>query len=171
MKKRETEEKKVSKKDIFVYAEVMDKPTIREDRDYVIAGYYNEDKTKFKNIATGEIYDCDKYNLDLDNLNIAGREFSTIVSAGMSMPNMFDIYFSQRLKTKSIGKLDWFRFEYVVQHPLFGDKLWVAKNLTMKSIHEFFINLREEEEVKLSDVRKIVNIFNKLSHNSLTIFY
>ena len=46
MKKRD---KQLIKKDIFVYAEMMDKPLLREDKNYIIAGCYNEDKTKFEN--------------------------------------------------------------------------------------------------------------------------
>lgn len=167
MGKIDHETKKLTRKDVFVYAEIMDEPTIREDKDYIIAGCYNEDKTKFKNIITGEIYDCDKAGLNLDKLNIAGRDFSIIINAGIAMPGMLDIYFTQRLTTREKGELDWFRFSYIIENPLLGDKDWVAKHLSMKAIHEFFINAKDDDEVKLSDVRKMINIFNKLSHKRL----
>ena len=159
--------KKLTKKDIYVYAVMMDEPTLREDRIYIVAGCYNEDKTKFKNIVTGEIYDCANDKLDLDKLNINGSEFSKIISAGIGMPDMFDIYFTQRFKTKDTGSYDWFRFGYVIEHPLFGDKDWVAKHISMKGIHEFFVNTKDDDEVKLSDVRKIINTLNNISHKQM----
>ena len=54
----QVEEQQVAKKDIYIYVEMMDEPILREDKDYVIAGYYNEDMTKFKDLISGQTFDC-----------------------------------------------------------------------------------------------------------------
>ena len=46
--------------DLVIFVMKMDEPTLRYERDYCLIGYLNSKQTKFKDIATGKVYDLDR---------------------------------------------------------------------------------------------------------------
>lgn len=165
MKKEKKRDKQLIKKDIFVYAEMMDEPVLREDKNYIIAGCYNEDKTKFENIITGEIYNIEVKN-DLDNLNINGRNMSIIFNDGMTLGGM---YWSQHLRTKNNGGFDWFRIGYELKHTSVpGIDVPASLSLNLKYMHEFFVNKKQYDEIDVKDIKKMINYMNKFSHKIIS---
>ena len=57
------------KEDIIVFVMTMDKIDQRENKDYCLIGYLNKNKTKFKDIATGAIYEVENGD-DLSKITI-----------------------------------------------------------------------------------------------------
>ena len=54
---------KYIREDLVIFVMKMDEPTLREEKDYCLIGYLNEKQTKFKDIATGNVYELDRaYN-------------------------------------------------------------------------------------------------------------
>lgn len=50
---------KYIREDLMIFVMKMDEPTLREGKDYCLIGYLNEKQTKFKDIATGRVYNLD----------------------------------------------------------------------------------------------------------------
>ena len=50
---------KYIREDLMIFVMKMDEPTLRQERDYCLIGYFNRAQNKFKDIATGRVYDLD----------------------------------------------------------------------------------------------------------------
>ena len=61
------------KEDIIVFVMTMDKIEQREHKDYCLLGYLNKNKTKFKDVATGKVYEVENGE-DKDKIIIKGSE-------------------------------------------------------------------------------------------------
>lgn len=98
----------LKKEDIYIYAESMDEPIVREDKNYAVAGYYNKDKSKFTNIVTGQVYKVDQSEDKEKVLTIDGKKMFCVGKDQRLFSNNFEEerWLGPKLDT-NIGEFDW----------------------------------------------------------------
>lgn len=167
LKGNQVKEQEFAKADIFLYGEVMDEPTSKDDDNYVIVGCFNGDKTKFKNLLTGEVFDCeldykfsgaDETGLCFNRMKIGDKVYGQINKYRReNIQYSGNKYYIEMLYC---GKFDWMGRIY------YGETSWKDTIIPieyplnkMKPVYKF-VEKASFDGVKLSEMKALVEIIN-----------
>lgn len=151
------DEVKYVRKDLFIFATADFE--LRDDKDYCFVGYYNNDKTKVKDVLTGKIYnDCGWYDVKSED---GSKKFCVEYCSDWGNNHYFKDASS-------------FNPETVLKGIMFAKKEW---NTNMRdyclvsvgghSAGQFFLKMRKNDMVSESLVRDLVNDLNKRAHQKI----
>ena len=71
-----------NKNQILIYADNLRSLELREEKDYFIIGRYNDDRSQFENLATGEIYKLNSRYGNTMAICVNGRNYSLVSNYG-----------------------------------------------------------------------------------------
>lgn len=139
-------EQEYAKEDIHIYAEMLDEPILRNDKSYVIAGYYNEDNTKFKDLISGKVFECKKHNFEI--MSIEDKKYAEL----RRVTNLLPISgYTHALRILAMTKFNYGCMRYVVDNVVVEGRDIIVK----------YFNKQHYEPVTSSELKFIAKEFNQ----------
>ena len=162
-------EAKYVRKDLYVFATTdFD---IREDNDYCFVGYYNNDKTKIKDVLTGKVYDTGRDCARSEDKSVRFEKVVQLIGKINDDKELFHY-----LQPQNYGH------EMVLKDVKIGGRKYVMGGFVSnggwepypfvgcRSAYKFFINTEADEVVGEKFIRNLVNELNKLAHQKVLEF-
>ena len=157
--KERKEDKKLHKDEILVYINDLESLELREEKEYFIVGCYNDDRSQFTNLATGETFNLNTTYGNTMTLRVKDRNY-------LLMSNYGYYYFEDDekilLKANAFGKAK----EGLLTNNLVIDYKNVrsASYKQLKAFYKFLMQT-PKEEVTSQEIKAIDKALNNYAYN------